>query len=88
MVKGDRFIVRQFSPVLTIGGGVVLDPLARRPARKDTGRVAFLQTMEKGTREEIIGAMTERNVLGVKMNEVVARTGWLESEIKVTAENL
>lgn len=88
MVKGDRFIVRQFSPVLTIGGGVVLDPLARRPARKDTGRVAFLQTLEKGTREEIIGAITERNVLGVKMNEVVARTGWLESEIKATAENL
>ena len=88
MVKGDRFIVRQSSPVLTIGGGVVLDPLARRPARKDTGRVAFLQTLEKGTREEIIGAITERNVLGVKMNEVVARTGWLETEIKTRAENL
>jgi len=30
LVRGDRFIVRQFSPVVTIGGGVVLDPLARR----------------------------------------------------------
>ena len=49
--RGDRFIVRQFSPVMTIGGGAILDPLARRPARKDTGRVAYLATLEKDTRE-------------------------------------
>lgn len=88
LVRGDRFIARQFSPVITIGGGVVLEPLARRPTKKDTGRVAFLQTMETGTREEIIGALTERNVLGIEMSDVVARTGWLESEIRVAAENL
>ena len=26
-VPGDRFVVRRLSPVQTIGGGVVLDPL-------------------------------------------------------------
>ncbi len=88
LVRGDRFIVRQFSPMITIGGGVVLDPQARRPAKKDTGRVAFLQTMEQGATEEIIGALTERNVLGVGMSDVVARTGWLESEVRAAAENL
>ncbi len=87
-VRGDRFIVRQFSPVVTIGGGVVLDPMARRPTKKDTGRVAFLQTVKDGTREEILRVMTERNVLGVTMNDLVARTGWLESEIQAAAENL
>ncbi len=88
LVRGDRFIVRQFSPVNTIGGGVVLDPLARRPTRKDTGRVRYLQTMETGTREEIIGATTERTVWGVGMSDLVARTGWLESEIRAATENL
>jgi hypothetical protein len=31
---GDRFIMRQFSPVTTIGGGIVLDaaPIPRAPA--------------------------------------------------------
>jgi selenocysteine-specific elongation factor len=87
LVRGDRFIVRQFSPVITIGGGVVLDPLARRPAKKDTGRVAFLQTMEHGTREEIVGALTERNVLGIGMNDIVARTGCLENDIQTAAKN-
>jgi selenocysteine-specific elongation factor len=88
LVRGDRFIVRQFSPVITIGGGVVLDPLARRATRKDTERAVFLRILEEGTREEIIGAMTERSVLGVAMSEIVARTGWLESEIQTAAENV
>ncbi len=88
LVKGDRFIVRQFSPVVTIGGGEVLDPLARRPARKDTGRVAFLETLEHGSREDAVRAMTERNVLGVPGSEIVARTGWLERELQEAANNL
>jgi translation elongation factor TU len=32
LLPGDRFIIRQFSPVITIGGGVVLDAL--EPARR------------------------------------------------------
>ncbi len=88
LVRGDRFIVRQFSPVITIGGGEVLDPLARRQAKKDTGRTEFLQMMENGAREEILGALTERNVLGIGMSEAVARTGWLEKEIAAAAGNL
>ncbi|HWW18514.1 MAG TPA: selenocysteine-specific translation elongation factor, partial [Candidatus Saccharimonadales bacterium] len=35
VLPGDHFIVRQFSPVITIGGGVVLDPLARRLTLRD-----------------------------------------------------
>src|SRR5208283_4390821 len=37
LLPGDRFIIRQFSPVVTIGGGVVLDsaPPQRMPADDD-----------------------------------------------------
>jgi selenocysteine-specific elongation factor len=88
LLPGDRFIVRQFSPVITIGGGVVLDPLARRPLARDTGRVAFLETLERARRPEILAAMTERAPLGLPMPEIVARTAWLENEIRDTAQNL
>ena len=88
LVKGDRFIARQFSPVITIGGGEVLDPLARRPTRKDSGRVAFLEALERGSREDAVRVMTERNVLGVPAAEIVARTGWLEHELQEAANNL
>jgi selenocysteine-specific elongation factor len=87
-VRGDRFIVRQFSPVITIGGGEVLDPLARRPARKDTGRTEFLHTLERGSSEEILRAMVDRNILGTGVEEIVLRTGWMENEVRAVAQNL
>jgi selenocysteine-specific elongation factor len=87
-LPGDRFIVRQFSPVATIGGGAVLDPLARRPMLRDTGRVSFLETLERGSREEILAAMTERALLGLGWDEIVARTGWIEKEIREALEKV
>jgi selenocysteine-specific elongation factor len=88
LVRGDRFIVRQFSPVVTIGGGVVLDPLARRFSAKDTGRAQFLTALEKGSREEILRSMAERNILGITAEEIIVRTGWLEREIESAAKTL
>ena len=88
VLPGDRFIVRQFSPVTTIGGGVVLDPLARRPTLRDAGRTAFLETLQRGDRLEVLAAMTERAVLGITFEEIVARTGWLEDEIRSAANTL
>src|SRR5207302_3228596 len=88
VLAGDRFIVRQSSPVVTIGGGAVLDPLARRPMLRDTGRAAFLETLERGNREEILAAMTERALLGLGHEEIVARTGWTETETQEALEKL
>jgi selenocysteine-specific elongation factor len=88
VLAGDRFIIRQFSPVTTIGGGLVLDPLARRPTVRDTGRVAFLETLERGDKADTLAAMTERALLGIGFEEIIARTGWLENEIRATAKKL
>jgi selenocysteine-specific elongation factor len=88
LVRGDRFIVRQFSPVVTIGGGMVLDPHARRFSAKDAGRAQFLATLERGSREEILQAMAERNILGITAEEVVVRTGWIEAEISAAAKSI
>jgi selenocysteine-specific elongation factor len=82
LVAGERFIVRQFSPVTTIGGGVVHDPLARRPLSRDTGRVKFLETLCDGTREEVLAAMVERAPKGLRYEEIAAHTGWRETEIQ------
>lgn len=88
VLPGDRFIVRQFSPVVTIGGGTVLDPLARRPMLRDAGRTVFLETLERGNHEEILAAMTERALLGLGQEEIVARTAWTEKEIASALEKV
>jgi len=88
LVRGDRFIVRLFSPVVTIGGGAVLDPQSQRFTAKDTNRATFLEMLEKGTREEILRAMAERNILGITASEVIVRTGWVESELQAAIKAL
>jgi selenocysteine-specific elongation factor len=82
LLPGDRFIVRQFSPVVTIGGGVIVDARAGRPILRDTGRRAFLETLEQGRHEEVLVAMTERALFGLTTEEIVSRTGWMEKEIR------
>lgn len=88
VLPGDRFIVRQFSPVTTIGGGVVLDPAARRPTIRDSGRAGFLQTLERGEQAAMLDAMTERALLGLRFEDIVASTGWREGEILSIAKKL
>jgi selenocysteine-specific elongation factor len=51
-VAGDRLIVRQPSPSLTIGGGRVVDAHPRRHRRFRTEVIASLETKATGTPEE------------------------------------
>jgi selenocysteine-specific elongation factor len=80
LLPGDRFIVRMFSPVVTIGGGIVLDIAA--PKRGSTER---LQVLETGTPAERIVLLASESRYGMSMQELVARTGWLESDIHSAA---
>jgi selenocysteine-specific elongation factor len=88
LVAGERFIVRQFSPVTTIGGGIVLDPLARRPLSRDAGRLKFLETLRDGTREQLLIAMVERAPMGLPYDQIAAHTGWRQPEIQETMKAL
>jgi selenocysteine-specific elongation factor len=88
LLPGDRFILRRFSPVVTIGGGKVLDARAPRHKRKDAAIAPFLDALEHGTREEILGALVEAAPRGMTLPEIVARTGWIESETRAAAEKL
>ncbi len=86
VLPGDRFIVRQFSPVITIGGGIVLDNLARRPAAKDIGRAEYLKTLEKFDRCQTLHAMALRSLFGLTQQEISVRTGWMDNEIVEAAK--
>ena len=57
LLPGDRFIIRQFSPVVTIGGGVVLDgaPIPRMPGHGD-----FLKALAGSDAEGILRARIAR----------------------------
>jgi selenocysteine-specific elongation factor len=61
LVKGDRFIIRQPSPSLTIGGGRVVNPFpGRRHRRFRSEVIERLETLAHGTPEEILLQDLER----------------------------
>jgi selenocysteine-specific elongation factor len=88
VLPGDRFILRQLSPVLTIGGGVVLDTRSARHRRNDAGVKALLETLERGNKEGSLLALTETSARGLTFNEILSRTGWTTAEIDAAAETL
>ena len=88
LLPGDRFILRQFSPVVTIGGGTALDVLAPRHKRSDNSIAPFLETLERGNHEEILSALVDSAELGLSLSQLIARTGWTEAEIRQTTATL
>jgi selenocysteine-specific elongation factor len=101
LLPGDRFILRQFSPVVTIGGGVVLDAapiVGPREVRKieraaGSSSPAFSQAMEClgwfGRHGTILTLrVTRRGKRGLTLAEAVAETGWPRTEIEKVAREL
>jgi selenocysteine-specific elongation factor len=88
LLPGDRFIFRQFSPVVTIGGGTVLDARAPRHRRNDPAVAAFLETLERGNRDEILAALAAASLRGLTLAEIISRTGWTEAEVRHAANHL
>jgi selenocysteine-specific elongation factor len=84
LLPGDRFILRQFSPVITVGGGIVLDAAPLRKTKKEIVE-AFLGVFNTGDPESILLArLGRRGAAGLTLVEGVAETGWRKSFIEVT----
>jgi selenocysteine-specific elongation factor len=84
VLPGDPFIIRQSSPLITIGGGIALDPLPRRPRAREASRREYLQAVERNNKPEILAQLTERSLFGLPQSEIPARTGWTDPEIHET----
>jgi selenocysteine-specific elongation factor len=82
LLPGDRFIMRQFSPVLTIGGGVVVENTPPQRVRNAAGYADFLAVLTKESRLGGLRArVTASGAKGLAIAEAVARTGWPSQQV-------
>lgn len=90
VIPGDHFIIRQFSPVITIGGGVVLDALpVRRNTRDIKATSEFLAKLEQATLADALVLRTERRgVAGLNRSDGVKETGHTRQEIDTQVQLL
>lgn len=75
-LSGDRFILRRFSPVITIGGGTVLDPSPSR--RKRTEGTNDLEMLEEGALPEKIAVKVKKS--GLEGMDLRSLSGWIKAD--------
>ena len=78
---GDRFVLRSYSPVATIGGGVVLDPLPPRRASWPSG-------LDDGAPEARLIALIARRPRGVEIRELPLLLGLPDGECRQLLDGL
>ncbi len=83
-VCGEPFILRQFSPLITIAGGTVLRPQAPRHRRDDAWR-PLLEVLLKRDWCEALALLCEGRPYGIAGSELTAMTGRLEPAWLATA---
>jgi selenocysteine-specific elongation factor len=93
VTRGDRFILRAYSPPVTIAGGVVLDPApARGPIRTVSGRARFAAIDIRGGAEEhdrfVEQIVTERGGRGLDQSALVSRAGLAPDDVAATVRRL
>lgn len=78
-VSGDRFILRQFSPLATIAGGQVLYPRSPRYQRHEDRR-PLLAALQEGRTQETLELLCAERRYGIAGRELTALTGRREAE--------
>jgi len=82
-LQGDAFIVRQFSPAVTIGGGRVLNPHALKHKLTDRETLASLLSLEAGDPARRLAGLIEAHPMCMmNLRELEADTGLIEPELK------
>jgi selenocysteine-specific elongation factor len=89
-LPGDRFIIRSYSPQITIGGGVILDALPEKHRLRDSHIRLVLEKLES-TKDFINRAGTFIEMAGERgmtATEIIAKTGATDSQISEIAATL
>ena len=80
-MSGDRYIIRRFSPLETLGGGAVLDPSPHRRRKKDG--IQDLEEIHKGDLDQKISLKIEKaGITGISVNAI---SGWINADTQAIA---
>ena len=81
VTRGDRFVLRRYSPAITIAGGQVLDPAPPRSGVRSAATSARLARLrapfaDEGSEEQALRVFVEEaGPRGIALNDLVARAG-------------
>ncbi|MBA2305984.1 MAG: selenocysteine-specific translation elongation factor [Acidobacteria bacterium] len=88
-LPGDRFIIRQYSPMTTLGGGEILDSQPPRSRRSDPVLIERLRIFDQAaTVDKVRQLAIEAGPAGLDERAVVARLGLTMEEARALLHSL
>ncbi|MBU3931208.1 MAG: SelB C-terminal domain-containing protein, partial [Proteobacteria bacterium] len=88
-VAGDRFVIRSYSPMTTIGGGIIVDPL---PAKHKRSAEAVLQEFRRlvggAEAERVATVLARAGMGGITESRLIVRTGIRGKELRRILEGM
>ena len=86
LVRGDRFIVRAYSPLETIGGGTILDPWPPRRGVRTAAGLARFARLSQSDSDAAMVMVEEAGLSGLPVAHLTGRAGvaWDERHDLVT----
>ena len=89
LIKNDRFVIRSYSPVRTIGGGNVLNPIPQKHKRFKTDVIEGLKGLMDCEPEEIISFhVGESGYQGVTYSDLKIMTSLHEKQLQKIVQDL
>ncbi len=93
LTRGDRFILRAYSPSVTIGGGLVLDPHPPRVGVRTTAALERYRRLDgpegtTGVDSAVLAFVEERGESGLQADALISRAGLSRADAEASIRRL
>lgn len=88
-IKDDRYVVRSYSPVKTIGGGTILNPVSQKHKLFDQQVIDGLDKLSSGDMEEtVLFFLSLKNHQGLSFSQMRVMTNIPDKKLSATLQKL
>jgi selenocysteine-specific elongation factor len=89
LLPEDRYVIRSYSPIFTIGGGEVLNPFPRRHKRFNKEVLSSLEILRNGSqRDKILFHIKNKGYSGISFPQLVMRINMTSDDLKTLLKDL
>jgi selenocysteine-specific elongation factor len=85
---GDRIVLRSYSPVTTIAGGIVAELSERKRSRLDSSEAGRLDRVLNGTPQQAVAAVLTHRLKGASLGELALRTPHSPAQVTMAVRAL
>ncbi len=89
LLSGDSYLLRAFSPQVTVGGGITLDPAPPRRRRRNEEALQLLEAFGTADQSNIVQLIISQSLLsGISFDNILMRSGLPKKVLETTLTEL